>query len=99
MRTRLRALGADGVQAHTFHAAALRQAQYFWPQVYGGAFPQITASEFALVAEAGRPQGPRTHTPLFRDPSAEIEGGKGSNNPPAPHFAPAGPAPPGGGGP
>ncbi|MFI5426168.1 UvrD-helicase domain-containing protein [Aeromicrobium sp. UC242_57] len=40
MRVRLRDLGADGVQARTFHSAALRQARYFWPQVYGGEFPR-----------------------------------------------------------
>src|SRR5512143_2659082 len=32
MRTRLRDLGVGGVQARTFHAAALRQLHYFWPQ-------------------------------------------------------------------
>src|SRR6201998_3521520 len=33
LRTRLRTLGAQGVQARTFHAAALRQLQYFAPKV------------------------------------------------------------------
>src|SRR3954449_5626464 len=36
MRTRLRALGVSGVQARTFHAAALRQLRYFWSQLVGG---------------------------------------------------------------
>src|ERR1700759_1028841 len=36
MRTRLRALGVQAVQARTFHAAALRQLRYFWPRVVGG---------------------------------------------------------------
>ena len=31
MRARLRRLGAGGVQARTFHSAALRQLRYFWP--------------------------------------------------------------------
>src|SRR5690606_40494389 len=39
MRSRLRELGIGGsssqVQARTFHAAALRQLRYFWPQVVG----------------------------------------------------------------
>src|SRR5919107_2013949 len=39
MRTRLRDLGVHGVQARTFHAAALRQLHYFWPQAIGGAAP------------------------------------------------------------
>ena len=33
MRGRLRALGAGGVQARTFHSAALRQLRYFWPRI------------------------------------------------------------------
>ena len=32
MRGRLRMLGAQGVQARTFHSAALRQVRYFWPR-------------------------------------------------------------------
>lgn len=36
MRGRLRDLGVPGVQARTFHAAALRQLSYFWPQAVGG---------------------------------------------------------------
>ncbi|MCW2801318.1 MAG: ATP-dependent helicase [Aeromicrobium sp.] len=92
MRTRLRALGAEGVQANTFHAAALRQAQYFWPRVYGGEFPEVTASKFALVAEAGRRMGLRTDTALLRDLSAEIEWAKVSNIRPADYAAQAAPA-------
>ena len=40
LRGRLRALGAPGVQARTFHSAALRQVRFFWPKVYGGAPPE-----------------------------------------------------------
>ena len=32
LRSRLRELGVPAVQARTFHSAALRQAQYFWPR-------------------------------------------------------------------
>jgi DNA helicase-2/ATP-dependent DNA helicase PcrA len=92
MRTRLGALGASGVQARTFHSAALRQARYFWPQVYGGEFPEVTASKFALVAEAARRVGVRTDTPLLRDLSSEIEWAKVSNIRPASYVAKAGPA-------
>ncbi len=35
MRSRLAALGADGVQARTFHSAALAQLRYFAPSVVG----------------------------------------------------------------
>ena len=35
MAARLRALGVEGVQARTFHSAALRQLRYFWPKYCG----------------------------------------------------------------
>ena len=89
MRGRLRALGAGGVQARTFHSAALRQARFFWPQVYGGEFPEITASKFAFVAEATRRCQLAADTPLLRDLSAEIEWAKVSNVRPADYMATA----------
>src|SRR6202142_2991337 len=58
MRTRLRALGANGqtgvgaVQAMTFHAAAHRQLRYFWPRVVGDTGWQLLESKFAVVARA-----------------------------------------------
>ncbi|MCL3819965.1 ATP-dependent DNA helicase UvrD2 [Aeromicrobium wangtongii] len=92
MRVRLRDLGAEGVQARTFHSAALRQARYFWPHVYGGEFPEVTQSKFALVAEAVRRLGKRADTPLLRDLSAEIEWAKVSNIVPTAYADAAGPA-------
>ena len=53
MRTRLRELGVGGVQARTFHAAALRQLHYFWPQAIGGAAPEVLPHKASVVAEAG----------------------------------------------
>ena len=79
LRTRLAALGAAGVQARTFHSAALRQARYFWPQVYGGELPPVIASKLALVGEAvGRGRRKATAAEL-RDLAAEIEWAKVSN--------------------
>ncbi len=89
MRARLGALGAPGVQARTFHSAALRQARYFWPQVYGTEFPEIVQSKFGLVAEAVRRIGLRADTPLLRDLSAEIEWAKVSTIRPADYAAAA----------
>src|ERR671920_1078498 len=40
LRGRVQQLGADGVQARTFHSAALRQAQYFLPRIHGGELPR-----------------------------------------------------------
>jgi DNA helicase-2/ATP-dependent DNA helicase PcrA len=92
MRVRLRDLGAEGVQARTFHSAALRQARFFWPHVYGGDFPEVTQSKFALVAEAVRRLGKRADTPLLRDLSSEIEWAKVSNIVPTAYADAAGPA-------
>src|SRR5690348_18289711 len=52
MRTRLRGLGVQGVQARTFHAAALRQLHFFWPQAVGGAAPEVLPHKAPVVAEA-----------------------------------------------
>src|SRR3984893_2348677 len=39
MRSRLAALGADGVQARTFHSAALAQLRHFEPSAVGRILP------------------------------------------------------------
>ncbi|HVQ87095.1 MAG TPA: UvrD-helicase domain-containing protein, partial [Actinomycetes bacterium] len=52
LRTRLRGLGVDGVQARTFHSSALRQLRYFWPQVVGGQPPSVIGAKASLVAES-----------------------------------------------
>ncbi len=76
LRTRLRRLGADGVQARTFHAAALRQLGYFWPQVMGGPLPQLVSSKARLVAQAARAARVTLQGPALRDVTAEIEWAK-----------------------
>ncbi|MFL6089057.1 MAG: ATP-dependent helicase [Aeromicrobium sp.] len=89
MRSRLAALGAAGVQARTFHSASLRQARYFWPQVYGTEFPEIVKSKFPLVADATRRIGIRADQSMLRDLSSEIEWAKVSNIRPADYAAAA----------
>src|SRR4051794_32413144 len=79
MRGRLRQLGAYGVQARTFHSAALRQAQYFWPRVYGGELPQVMDNRMGLVAEAAGRLRVRVDTPGLRDLVSEISWAKVSN--------------------
>ncbi len=54
LRGRLRQLGAGQVRASTFHAAALRQLNYFWPRVVGGRPPQLMDSKASLVREAAK---------------------------------------------
>ena len=76
MRTRLRSLGVQGVQARTFHSAALRQLQYFWPQAVGGAPPSVVAQKVPAIAEAaGRLRLGLDRTGL-RDVAAEVEWAK-----------------------
>ncbi|WP_299166053.1 ATP-dependent DNA helicase UvrD2 [uncultured Arthrobacter sp.] len=76
MRTRLRDLGAQGVQARTFHAAALRQLQYFWPQAVGGTLPSLVDHKAQLIAEASRRLRLSTDRATIRDLAAEIEWAK-----------------------
>ncbi len=65
MRGRLRALdatrrdrcGTGAVQAVTFHAAAHRQLQYFWPRVVGDTGWELLDSKFAVVAQAANRAG------------------------------------------
>lgn len=78
MRTRLRSLGVGGVQARTFHAAALRQLHYFWPQAVGGAAPEVMSQKAAAVAQAAaslRLDLARDRTAI-RDLAAEVEWAK-----------------------
>ena len=76
MRTRLRELGVAGVQARTFHAAALRQLGYFWPRVVGGAPPRILEHKAPAVAEAARRVGVSVDRVAVRDLSSEVEWAK-----------------------
>ncbi len=79
MRGRLRALGAGGVQARTFHSAALRQARFFWPKVYGGELPVLTESKLSLMGNAARRNRVETDQATLRDLAAEVEWAKVSN--------------------
>ncbi|WTR19032.1 ATP-dependent DNA helicase UvrD2 [Streptomyces sp. NBC_00138] len=73
MRGRLRQLGAGGVQARTFHSAALRQLQYFWPRAIGGEIPRLVERKVQLVAEAGARCRIRLDRNELRDVTGEIE--------------------------
>ena len=76
MRSRLRDLGIHGVQARTFHSAALSQLRYFWPIAVGGRVPEIKESKAALVAGAAAKLSIPTDVPTIRDLTAEIEWAK-----------------------
>ncbi|MEU5466489.1 ATP-dependent helicase [Kocuria salsicia] len=76
MRQRLRVLGAPGVQARTFHSAALRQLQYFWPQAVGGPPPEIVNHKARLITEAAQAMRLTTDRATVRDVAAQIEWAK-----------------------
>jgi DNA helicase II / ATP-dependent DNA helicase PcrA len=78
LRGRLRQLGVGQVRASTFHAAALRQLNYFWPRVVGGRPPQLVDSKAGLVREAAKRALVRLDgTPgALADTAAEIEWAK-----------------------
>jgi len=78
LRGRLRQLGAGQVRASTFHAAALRQLNYFWPRVVGGRPPQLIDSKAGLVREAAKRARVRLDgsAGALADAAAEIEWAK-----------------------
>lgn len=83
MRGRLRQLGAAGVQARTFHSAALRQLQYFWPKAIGGSLPRLVDRKIQLVADAAAACRIRLDRGELRDATAEIEWSKVTQTVPA----------------
>ena len=57
LRARLSSLGVGGVQARTFHAAAMRQLRYFAPRVLGGPMPSLIENKLRVVATAAASNG------------------------------------------
>ncbi|MCU1596637.1 MAG: ATP-dependent helicase [Glaciihabitans sp.] len=73
LRSRLRALGASGVSARTFHASALSQLGFFWPQVVGGSTPRLLESKGRVISQAAESLKLKLDTATLRDTAAEIE--------------------------
>ncbi len=76
MRTRLRDLGAHGVQARTFHAAALRQLRFFWPHAVGGSMPEIVANKVRMLTQVAQRMRMSVDRAALRDLASEIEWAK-----------------------
>src|SRR3712207_7897732 len=76
LRTRLASLGAGGVQARTFHAAAMRQLRYFAPQVLGGPMPPLIENKLRVVGNAAARARLTTDRTSLRDLASEIEWAK-----------------------
>ncbi len=79
LRSRLAELGVEGVQARTFHAAALRQLKFFAPRLLSGReLPEVVESKARLVGLAAARCGVRTDRTTARDLASEIEWAKSS---------------------
>jgi DNA helicase-2/ATP-dependent DNA helicase PcrA len=73
LRARLRQLGVGAVTVKTFHAAALSQLEYFWPQFAGVPAPTVLESKARLIAKVAEEQKIRLDTGGVRDLASEIE--------------------------
>ncbi|MFT2815793.1 ATP-dependent helicase [Leifsonia sp. A12D58] len=73
LRGRLRHLGAGGVAARTFHAAALSQLNYFWPHVVGGQTPRVLDGKARMLGHVAEQLRLKLDTATLRDLAAEIE--------------------------
>ncbi|MEU6388684.1 ATP-dependent DNA helicase UvrD2 [Streptomyces sp. NPDC046939] len=89
MRGRLRQLGAGGVQARTFHSAALRQLQFFWPKAVGGELPRLIDRKIQFVSDAAAACGVRLDRGELRDVTGEIEWSKVTQTVPSDYAAAA----------
>lgn len=73
MRSRLGALGVDGVACRTFHSAAMRQLAHFWPDLIGGELPKIINTKAPTLKRAAARLKVRASDELLRGIAAEIE--------------------------
>ncbi|MBN9606460.1 MAG: ATP-dependent helicase [Actinomycetales bacterium] len=73
LRVRLRGLGAGGVAARTFHAAALAQLGYFWPRLTGSPAPALLGAKASLLGQAAESLRLRAGPGTLRDVAGEIE--------------------------
>jgi DNA helicase-2/ATP-dependent DNA helicase PcrA len=73
LRLRLRNLGIPGVSVKTFHAAALAQLQFFWPQFAGIPAPTVIESKAKSIAKAAEGLKLSFDPASIRDIAAEIE--------------------------
>jgi DNA helicase II / ATP-dependent DNA helicase PcrA len=73
LRARLRSLGVGAVSVRTFHAAALSQLEYFWPQLVGVPAPSILDSKAKLIGQVAKSMSINLDTSAIRDLASEIE--------------------------
>jgi DNA helicase-2/ATP-dependent DNA helicase PcrA len=73
LRSRLRSLGVGAVSVRTFHAAALAQLEYFWPQLVGVPAPSILDSKAKTIGQAAKSLSINLDNAALRDMASEIE--------------------------
>lgn len=73
LRARLRQLGVPSVSVRTFHAAALAQLEYFWPQLVGVPAPSVLDSKAKLIGEVAKGLSIQLDQSALRDLASEIE--------------------------
>ncbi|MFM6971301.1 MAG: ATP-dependent helicase [Rhodoluna sp.] len=73
LRARLRQLGVGSVSVKTFHAAALSQLEFFWPQFAGVPAPTVIESKARLISQVAESSKLRLDASAIRDLAAEIE--------------------------
>ena len=73
MAGRIRSLGVEGVEARTFHSAALRQLHHFWPQLTDGHLPDIIPSKASVVSHVLESMKMSVDQAVLREIAGEIE--------------------------
>ena len=73
MRGRLRALGVEGVAARTFHATALAQLNFFWPQLANDTAPSIVDKKVRVLGQAADLLRLHLDAATLRDVASRIE--------------------------
>jgi DNA helicase-2/ATP-dependent DNA helicase PcrA len=73
LRARLAALGVEGVEARTFHSAALSQLSRLWSSHTGEALPEVLDHKAPLIASLANALPPPHRFLLRRELAGEIE--------------------------
>ena len=85
--TRLKALGVEGVEARTFHSAALSQLSRLWPSHTGEPLPEILDHKAPVIASLANALPPPHKFLPRRELAGEIEWAKNRMIPPARYLA------------
>ena len=82
LKRRLKALGVDGVEARTFHSAALQQLNRLWQPHTGEPLPQVLDHKAPLIASLANALPPPHKFLPRRELAGEIEWAKNRMIPP-----------------